>query len=155
MPINGVNVCLSWLSEPTFAPPNQDFDAAVLLREDCTIESNFKGRLGLPADSNLHPSRRDDCEFFVATEPHIHCTSFSQKFADAVPLKPWPYETNCDLCNHECSAKLYHLRCAKRDSNPLRFEKDLIYAGAECTKALLRQEKTFQPKLKVGRPIEA
>ena len=116
----------------------QDFDETSILREELGIDSAFKGRIGLPADGPLRPELRRDFEFVIAASRE---GPFSQFFHDAKPLTNWSYETNCDLCNQKCDSNLYLLHCFRREYfHLLHLDKSVIYAGADCSKALLREK---------------
>ncbi|CAE7040487.1 unnamed protein product [Symbiodinium sp. CCMP2592] len=120
----------------------QDFDEARVSPDEMGIDSGFKSRLGLPMDSPVRPELRPKYEFVIATgESCDGARKFSHAFRDAKPLQSWGHERHCDLCNQKCKINLFLLRCFDRTSRPFRLHKALIYAGPECSKALLREKR--------------
>ena len=126
---------------------DQDFDEARISPDEMGIDSGFLSRRGLPCDSPVRPELRPKYEFVIATDGGCDGASkFSHAFRDAKPLQNWGHERHCDLCNQKCKNNLFLLRCFDRTSRPFRLHKALIYAGPECSKALLREKRRFRPE---------
>ena len=119
----------------------QDFDESAMCRVDKSIDTCFKSRVGLPPDCPLRPELREDFEFVIAS-CHGPRARFSRNFRDAAARPHWDHETNCDLCNQKCPSHLYLLRCFDRETRPFRLHKAILYAGKECSRALLREKRS-------------
>ncbi|CAE7458691.1 unnamed protein product [Symbiodinium sp. CCMP2456] len=125
----------------------KDFDEARISPDEMGIDTGFKGRRGLPFDSPVRPDLRPKYEFVIATDGGCDgARKFSHAFRDAKPLQNWGHERHCDLCNRGCESNLFLLRCFDRTSRPFRLHKALIYAGPECSKALLREKRRSYAK---------
>ncbi|OLP78927.1 hypothetical protein AK812_SmicGene40835 [Symbiodinium microadriaticum] len=125
----------------------KDFDEARISPDEMGIDSGFLSRRGLPCDSPVRPELRPKYEFVIATDGGCDGASkFSHAFRDAKPLQNWGHERHCDLCNQKCKNNLFLLRCFDRTSRPFRLHKALIYAGPECSKALLREKRRSYAK---------